>query len=329
MSSWLASLEKGDSKLSKRSEVRFVYFGFVLSRNYGPQVFAHKGGLALLLFKIIGIAVILIAFLYGTHSFSMEEPKETQIDLDVAREIAQIGGKVGYIKETDEHIAGIYLSNCQVTGDLLSRISKLSNLQILSLRCIKGNSNTSLEHLKNLRKLVRLDLWGTNINDGSLKSIAKCDGIEELILDGTDITDRGISQLIALKKLRFLSCEITKLTNKSMDSIIQIKTLEELRLGGTRITNEGMRNLDSLAKLRTLSMMLTKLNDQSMQHLKKIHSLECLDLSGTDITDMSIPALLELEKLRLLNVRKTDITPAGLNRLRDRKGLRVIPEPEK
>ena len=153
-----------------------------------------------------------------------------------------------------KHLEKLVIVYKKADDDLLEKIcSSLTNLKHLS---IYGGGDGSLEdfmkcryitnkgtiHLKNLKNLIKLNLYFSEITEDSFPNISelknlKCLGLdncgyistlegldlpnlEKLCLNETSITDKGLMSLVnfpKLKRLEILECE--NLTNKSIDII--------------------------------------------------------------------------------------------------------------
>ena len=68
-----------------------------------------------------------------------------------------------------------------------------------------------------LPKLRWLNLWNTFVDDDALDHIARMAALEDLVLDGTMVTDEGLAKLKACKKLKTLSVTQTSVTPEAID----------------------------------------------------------------------------------------------------------------
>ena len=100
-------------------------------------------------------------------------------------------------------------------------------------------------HLKDLTKLQRLYLNGTQVSDASLVHLKDLTKLQRLYLNDTQVTDAG---LVHLKGL----------TN-----------LQGLRLVGTEVTDAGLVHLKPLTNLRYLYLANTQVSYESVKDLKQ------------------------------------------------------------
>jgi len=71
----------------------------------------------------------------------------------------------------------------------------------------------------------------------------RCLRIDQVMLDGTPITDHSLRLLHGLKHLKVLSLENTEITDAAMDHLRSLTALEKLNLNGTRVTERAADKL--------------------------------------------------------------------------------------
>jgi hypothetical protein len=130
----------------------------------------------------------------------------------------------------------ITLSGERLTDAGLAAFASMPNLREVSFRCCRNpgitsagmihfadhsrleklylctTSVTSIEHLKNLPMLKKLDLRDSPIDDVGLEQISGLQGLETLWLSGTKITDASIPRLATLKSLKYFDVDGTRIT---------------------------------------------------------------------------------------------------------------------
>ncbi|GLT91312.1 hypothetical protein SLE2022_092050 [Rubroshorea leprosula] len=176
----------------------------------------------------------------------------------------------------------------------LPSLGNTCNLCCLVLRGCKNLKDPP--NLNSLRKLKKLDLFGTNVKAESLKAESLKDLTQLEILGINNIKLEEYSSLATLASLRELSLNGCSGIG-SEESWGALTGLEVLELSGEI---KGLPSLDSLSKLRVLSLRgCSQL--KNLPSLKKLINLEVLDLSGTGITELSdeVSEMAHLKRLHL------------------------------
>jgi hypothetical protein len=155
---------------------------------------------------------------------------------------------------------------------------------------------TELTHLKdNLQALdvsdkIEIGPFGPRrrISNRELKEVGSLKNLKALSLAGTDITDAGLEQLMALEKLEMLNLARTRVTSKDLAFISSLKNLRILSLSETQVSNNGMMNLRELKRLQWLNLSKTRVSDRGLEHLKALKNLRNLILEGTWVSEQAI-----------------------------------------
>lgn len=126
-----------------------------------------------------------------------------------------------------------------------------------------------VKDLSGLKKLERLILKRTGINDNGLSQIAKLSQLKELRLTGTPIQGEWLTHLSGMKILTTLDLSKTGLNDNALAHLQKLPALEQLYLDHTRVTDAGIRHLQQCKGLKTLWVRDTKITAQGSQQLKK------------------------------------------------------------
>ena len=97
---------------------------------------------------------------------------------------------------------GVFGTQVTVTG--LEQIQGMTQFTYLALTNNTDITDDSLERLKGLTKIKRLNLRGTSITDDGLKRLKRLTDLEQLNLSGTKVTDAGLKHLNTLTSLEEL-----------------------------------------------------------------------------------------------------------------------------
>ncbi|HEV3343560.1 MAG TPA: glycosyltransferase [Pirellulales bacterium] len=205
------------------------------------------------------------------------------------------------------------LSNTSLGDEVLPLLTPARDLELLVLdsRRITGSGLDALSGEK-LRRLVMLYNAAT---DDALRPIGKFAALQDLQLDGTNVTSGVLKHLENLKQLKILSLAGTHVTDAGFDAIGKLASLESLNLRRTEIHGEGLRHLENLTNLKRLDLGDTQLDDGDLSAFGKLTELESLSLENTPITGAGFSQLKGLEKLTALNLNRTRVGDSALRQL--------------
>lgn len=96
-----------------------------------------------------------------------------------------------------------------------------------------------------------------------------------LDLARTQITDKALVDVVAMKNLTRLHLENTKITDAGLANIAKLANLEYLNLYGTQVTDAGIQKLVGLKKLKKIFLWQTKVSEKGAKQLvSKIPGLD-------------------------------------------------------
>ncbi|WP_336513884.1 c-type cytochrome domain-containing protein [Pollutibacter soli] len=101
---------------------------------------------------------------------------------------------------------------------------------------------TALRTIKT--QIVGLNLSNMPVKDDVLKEIATFNNLEHLILNGTDITGSGFSDLKSCEKLTSISLANTKVDLKYLEKLKEISSLKEVFLWNTPVDSNAVKDLN-------------------------------------------------------------------------------------
>ena len=73
--------------------------------------------------------------------------------------------------------------------------------------------------------------------------LAELSHLEDLDVNGTQVTDEGLGRLRNLRELRGLSVGGPQITDKGLASLAELRGLRDLSLSRTGVTDDGVRTL--------------------------------------------------------------------------------------
>ena len=123
-----------------------------------------------------------------------------------------------------------------------------------------GHFSLSGSHIENMAELAKLRLFpnlssasfpDTNLDDVGLAHVAQVHTLENLNLQGTQISDDGLACLRALPNLRYLRLKDNpQLTNRCVPHLARLPRLVDLGVHETSIDQHGLEQLVGLGTLR-------------------------------------------------------------------------------
>jgi hypothetical protein len=151
----------------------------------------------------------------------------------------------------------------------------------------------SLAWLKQLTNLWQIDLSWTSISDAGMSTLARIENLEQIVLDGTKFSGRGIAELRHLKSLRRLELSATEISDSDLTTLATIKSIEALDLSFTGVTDAGLARLRGMPHLREINLCGAQISDKGLEFLADLPSLEAIWLivDGNRVTNAGIRKL--------------------------------------
>lgn len=159
----------------------------------------------------------------------------------------------------------------------------------------------------------------SKVTDQDLAQLAgqPFENLDELDIDGTQITDAGLLHVKRFSKLRGLHADNTKITDAGLAHLSGMPSLIILNIENTQVSGKGIACLADLPELRLLNLNKTPITDSDLSYLKGIKNLKHLSLENTRITDAGVIHLLQLKQLETLRISGTQISENGILELRN------------
>jgi Leucine-rich repeat (LRR) protein len=162
-----------------------------------------------------------------------------------------------------------------------------------------------------------LNLEGTEVGDAGVRQIVRLSELEELNLSGPTVTDAALAGPAALHHLRKLVLRNTYIEGAGLDRSNGLHALAEVDLEGSPVRNTGIAGLASLR----LSLASTDITDSPA---RSPQATRILDLGSTDLTDAGLEPLKALMNLKELILRDARFTDRGLAHLAGLTNLRTL-----
>src|SRR6266550_7313628 len=211
-------------------------------------------------------------------------------DADMAK-VAQLG-----------HLRKLDLSHTKITDRGMELLAPLENVTDLNCYYAEYLTEDGVAHLRNWKRLERLNLRGTKVTSKVFDSVAKMTNLRSLDIGFTQIEDEGFEQLSALPKLERLAIGGNRLSGAALTMLKLLPSLVDLDVGGIQRVDSGLWGLP--------------LTDENLERIGELKQLRSLSLAGATLADRGVdrPGHPEAERSEPLNLSKL-VTLENLRRL--------------
>jgi len=148
----------------------------------------------------------------------------------------------------------------------------------------------------------------TGVGDEQIKLLEGVEGLVELRLNRSSITDEGIRSILKIPDLKILSLGETHISDDSLAILANHPTLVHLSLDQTRITDKALEHVATIPNLEELFLWKGAITDQGCTKLAKMPKLKRLHLDETQITGKGFRELKTLKNLKYLSVWRTGVS---------------------
>jgi internalin A len=260
--------------------------------------------------------------------YSLDEGKPLK---DAAGEVVELDLTGTWVSDADmakvaqfRHLRKLDLSHTKITDSGLEHLKSLENVTDLNCYYAEYITEDGIAHLRNWKRLERLNLRGTRVTSKVFDSLAKLTSLRWLDIGFTQIEDEGFEQLSALSKIERLAIGGNRLSGAALPLLKLLPSLVDLDVGGIQrvdsglwglpLTDENLARIAELKQLRSLSLAGATLADRGVDRpghpeaersefrdlskLAELENLERLDLSRLPVTEETLRPLARLPKLR-------------------------------
>jgi Leucine-rich repeat (LRR) protein len=187
--------------------------------------------------------------------------------------------------------------NKKVTNDGLKELKGFKNLQRLSIFFCEQIGDDGMKHVKELTGLEQLVLGNTSVTDAGLAELKGLKKLQSLTVSGCiRMTDKCTETIKGFTDLEYLSLPST-VTEKGVKNLIGLKKLTGLYIGGAKLTDAAVKDIaNNMSNLVTLDLGAfagTDITDASVPNLARLTKLKKLGLQGSRITDSGLKILRE------------------------------------
>jgi len=205
---------------------------------------------------------------------------------------------------------------CEVTRNAMQHIVQVPGLEVLDVLSITAPGSISGFESAATLHTVRANLF---LKELDIVAIAKCATLQELGIQGAELTPLAIAALLSLPLLHSLDVEGSNFDDGMAQQLSTSTVLAQLDVGATQITRAGLAHLVSMKQLRSLDLWATGLGVDDLELLTELPNLDYVSVGNFDRLDVArlVPLLLSLPALKrvwLDGVEVTDDQEAALER---------------
>ncbi len=267
------------------------------------------------------------------------------------------GGIEGQVDITDKGWAAVakiplkelILTRAMIHDSGVKIVSKIPTLSELDLT----DTNVTDEGIAALQETPLKKLCVAQcifLTDRSAAVMAKMPRLKCLVISGTEISDKGLRQIVASRPLELLKINgCDRLTAEGIKSVGACKTINILQLGKDDLNVDAIRSLKGLPlvnldvadsqgfdnrclqlvaqqwpNLEALAIDRTDVNGNGLAPLLGMHRLNFLDVGGLHLTDRSAAKLAQMPALSNLDLSENDITDSTVLAFKPMRQLRRL-----
>jgi Leucine-rich repeat (LRR) protein len=229
-----------------------------------------------------------------------------------------------------KNLRKVDFASSQIGDTRIRHLAALPNLEAIEGGLLLNSESTkTLASFQNLKSLhVGLEVPQSQSAPTDMANIAGLKNLEELIIDGRQLSDEDLTCIESLSCLRKLSFIGKDVTDRTMASISKLKQLEYFKLYLSSLTKSGLNQLGGLTNLRVLDVSVHPNSrcsaDEVRLDLSGLTNLNTLELSGFSLQDADLRSLTGLDHLEWLKLQNESLSEEALRHLKNLSGLRRL-----
>jgi hypothetical protein len=174
-----------------------------------------------------------------------------------------------------------------------------------------------------------MSLQGCDLRDESLLSADALQGLENLMIRDSQLSDGTYAALGNLKKLYALGVVRTQpgvvLEAQQLQAMSNLKGLRWLSLSGLDVSELDLQVLGNMKSLSDLGLQNSNVVDSQLDAVAQLPGLNRLELGGTPITDDGLMRLVNCKLLYYIQVKGTSITKDAMEKFNQaRPNQRIV-----
>ena len=173
-------------------------------------------------------------------------------------------------------------------------------------------------------KVSKIDLYDSEVSSKGIELLCELKDVEEFVLSGTRVNEKGMKALATLPKLTFLMPGLG-VDDKALKALSGHPTLHSLDLQTASIGDEGIEYLRTLKQLKFLDISNQSLSAKGLRKLRELPALEFLCFRSAGLKDSDLEALSEIKGLKTLYLDfNDDLDGSGFEKVSGLASLEVL-----
>ncbi|HBE68639.1 MAG TPA: hypothetical protein DDW52_10880 [Planctomycetaceae bacterium] len=177
--------------------------------------------------------------------------------------------------------------------------------------------DAEMEPLAELKSLRWLALNGTAVSDQGLSKVAGQGRLERLWIGQTEISDAAIPALLACQKLEHLSIEGTQISDRGLRQLAQLPNLQVVAAGGNQQTALGISELVKAASIEEVYLDVPSVDDRVAASVAQQVNLRVLSLRRSRLSREGCKHFGQLGNLEVLRLDGSTVDDAALSAIGD------------
>ena len=189
-------------------------------------------------------------------------------------------------------LKALQIAFTEISDKGVQKISRLTNLEVLSLDGCPNITSKSIPYINKLKKLEMLTVAKTKFGDAEVEQLTEDNNLQMFYLSHCkNVTDKVLPKLLKLKKLKVIGLGGTSISRKTIVGLQRHKTINGLALSHLNLTDDMFPDEFKL-DLCILDLANNKFTDKSLPKILKLKKLWCLNLSYCpNITDRGMTVM--------------------------------------
>lgn len=209
------------------------------------------------------------------------------------------------------------LDEMALDDGIWEHISKLTELECLSITRCRTIYGEGLHHLSQLTKLKSLDLKVTSVGEDQCRHLVDLDSLIELDLLHTSVIGNFLSMIGSNTKIRELNFAISQFSDVAAENLSRFALLTSLNLASTKITDSGCCHFASLGRLKSLDIHDTRTTERCLEFLCDLPDLRTV-YTSFDMTLIGAIWISRMQRIRELYF-EGDISQDAIDLLSEEK----------